>query len=60
MPIVEVKMLEGRDQAIKQRLIREITDTVERCVGVPRQAVRVLIHEIPPVHWGTAGEPKSR
>lgn len=51
MPIVEVKMVEGRSDEQIRRLIREITDAVESSLDVPRQNVRVLVHEIAPTRW---------
>ena len=60
VPIVEIKILEGRDVEAKSRLIEEVTDAVERSIDVPREAIRVLIHEIPLTNWGTAGVTRAR
>ncbi|MFC3052893.1 4-oxalocrotonate tautomerase [Kordiimonas pumila] len=60
MPIVNISILEGRDDAAKARLIAEVTDAVEHSIGASREAIRVLINEIPASHWGTAGVPKSQ
>ena len=59
MPIVDIKILEGRSAEMKRRLISEVTDSVEHSLGVRRDAIRVIIQEIPPAHWGVAGEPKE-
>lgn len=60
MPIVDIKILEGRNTATKRRLIRAVTDSVEQALDVKRDAIRVLIHEIPAAHWGIAGEPSGQ
>ena len=55
MPIIEVKMLEGRTDEQKARLSKALTDvTVEICEVRP-DAVRVLIQELPPEHWSVGG-----
>lgn len=59
MPIVRVSLIEGRDDATKRRLIAEVTATVARVTGSPVGAVRVLLEELPPLHWGVAGVPRS-
>ena len=60
MPIVTVNMVEGRSSEMKRALIREVTDAVEKALQAPRKSIRVIIQEVPPEHWGVAGEPKSR
>jgi len=60
MPIVDISLLEGRDAKKKARLIREVTDAVERALGVPRESVRVLLREVPAEHWGVGGETKAK
>ena len=35
-----------------------MTDAVESTLEVPRDSIRVLLHEVPPEHWGVGGEPK--
>jgi 4-oxalocrotonate tautomerase len=39
-------------------MIRGITKVITD-LGVPEQAVEVLVHEIPKTHWGVGGEPAS-
>ncbi|MEH6542981.1 MAG: 2-hydroxymuconate tautomerase [Porticoccaceae bacterium] len=59
MPIIEVTMLEGRSKEQKADLIAELTDAAIRAVDAPRQAVRVILREIPPEHFGVAGKSKA-
>jgi len=60
MPLVQISIMEGRDDAAKERLIKEVTDAVEHSITAPRNSIRVLINELPPSHWGVAGIPKSK
>lgn len=60
MPIVNISLLEGRDDEAKAKLIGAVTDAIVDSIGAPRTAIRVLLTEVPPAHWGTAGVPKSK
>lgn len=60
MPLVQISILEGREENAKERLIAQVTDAVEESLEAPRSAIRVLINEIPAAHWGVAGVPKSK
>ncbi len=59
MPIVEVKLVAGRDAQTKRALLHELTEAVVRTTGAPRASVRVLLHEVPAAHWAVGGEPKE-
>ena len=57
MPIIDVSLLAGRSPETKRALIRELTAAAERVLGVRREGIRVLLREVPPEHWGVAGQP---
>ncbi|QBI20810.1 4-oxalocrotonate tautomerase [Egibacter rhizosphaerae] len=59
MPIVEMKILEGRPPERVQELIAEVTRAVTGSLGVAPEQVRVLVTEVPPTHWGVAGTSKA-
>lgn len=59
MPIVDITLIEGRAPEKKRALIAEVTDTVERVLGAPRDSIRVVLREIPASHYGVAGVPKG-
>ena len=59
MPIVDITLIEGRAAEKKRALIWEVTDTVERVLGVPRESIRVVLREVPAEHYGVAGIPKG-
>lgn len=59
MPILHAHILAGRTPAQKQAFARAVTEAAVTHLAVPATAVRVLLHEIPPEQWFTAGEPKS-
>jgi len=59
MPIVQVTIIEGRDDDAKRELMKSIADAVENSLDAPRQAIRVIVQEVPAFHWSVGGEPKG-
>lgn len=55
MPIVEVKMLEGRTDDQKRKLVKEITEVVCRTIDSTPEKVRVFINEMPKKHYAIGG-----
>ncbi len=55
MPLVVVKMLEGRSVEQKRRLVREITTVVVKYTGAPEEQVDVMIEDYPRENWAKAG-----
>ena len=58
MPIVHVNVWEGFGQEKAKITIQNITNVFVD-LGIPAQAVEVIVHEIQKSHWGVAGEPAS-
>lgn len=55
MPIAQIYIMEGRDDATKEKLIEEITDAMVRSLNAPRDVVRVMLTEMPKQHFGIGG-----
>jgi 4-oxalocrotonate tautomerase len=55
MPFISVRMLEGRDQEQKKKLVKSITDVMETVCGADPQHVHVVIEEIPKDSWARGG-----
>ena len=55
MPLIIVKMLEGRSVEQKRRLVREITDVVVKLTGAPEEQVDVIIEDYPRENWAKGG-----
>jgi len=58
MLIVHVNVWKGFGKEKAKTVIKNITK-VFADLGIPAQAVEVIIHEIPKSHWGIGGEPAS-
>ena len=55
MPMIIVKMIEGRTIEQKRQLVREITDVVARVAGISEDQVDVIIEDYPKHDWAKAG-----
>ncbi|NIM91667.1 MAG: 4-oxalocrotonate tautomerase [Candidatus Aminicenantes bacterium] len=58
MPVIHVNVWEGFGQEKAKIAIQNITK-VFTGLGIPDQAVEVIVHEIQKSHWGIGGEPAS-
>jgi 4-oxalocrotonate tautomerase len=58
MPIVHVNVWEGFGKEKVKTVIQKITKVFVD-LGIPEQAVEVIVHEIPKSHWGIGGVPAS-
>ncbi|HLQ83147.1 2-hydroxymuconate tautomerase [Staphylococcus cohnii] len=59
MPIVNVKLLEGRSDEQLKNLVTEVTNAVEKTTGANKDAIQVVIEEMKASHYGVAGIRKS-
>ncbi len=56
MPIIQAWLIEGRDEATKEKFIAAVTDAAVESLGAPRDSIRIIITEMPVAHFGIAGE----
>ncbi|MDQ0207088.1 2-hydroxymuconate tautomerase [Alkalicoccobacillus murimartini] len=59
MPIVTVKMLEGRNDDQKRALIEQVTSAIVETVDAPAENVTVIIEEMKHENYGNAGKRPS-
>ena len=58
MPLAQIYMWKGISEDIVKKIIAGVTDVFVD-LGIPKQAVEVLVHEIPKAHWGIEGNPAT-
>ncbi len=56
MPIIEIKMLEGRTHEQKKQLVYELTQAACRTIDTQADKVRVHIIEMPHDHYAIGGK----
>jgi 4-oxalocrotonate tautomerase len=55
MPIVQVSVWKGITLENKRRVVEGITKVFED-LGVPKEAVEIVIYEVPKSSWATGGQ----
>lgn len=55
MPILQIHLMEGRDEAKKARLVKQVTDAVVDSLGVPPDAVRIILSDMAPQDYAIGG-----
>jgi len=59
MPIVRVDIWSGRNEEMKKKLAKALTDAMVDNVGCPEQAVTLIFNEVPKENWIIGGKPCS-
>jgi len=60
MPIVHIHMFQGRTPEKKEALIKKVTDAVVDALEVSKEAVHIVLHEVPKENIGDGGVPLSK
>jgi 4-oxalocrotonate tautomerase len=55
MPFLEINLWKDFDEKKKTALIAKVTDTVVEVVGCPKEAVHIIIREVPKENWADSG-----
>ncbi len=55
MPIVQIHLLEGRNVEQKRQLVAKMTDVICDTVNVTPDKVKIIISEMHPEHYASAG-----
>lgn len=58
MPLVQVSVWEGMSPENKKKTVEGITKVLED-LGIPRDAITVIIYEVPRTNWATGGRQHS-
>jgi 4-oxalocrotonate tautomerase len=54
LPVVQVSVWAGMTKENKEKVVEGITKVLEE-LGIPRDAVTVIIYETPKTNWATGG-----
>jgi 4-oxalocrotonate tautomerase len=55
LPLVQVSVWAGWSEENKKKVVEGITKVLEE-LGIPKEAVTVIIYETPKTNWATGGE----
>ena len=56
MPTIRVEMFEGRTPEQKKNLVKALTQACVETIGAKPESVDVILFDIKPTEWATAGE----
>ena len=59
MPIVQISLIEGRDEASLKRCVKAVARTVHETLGAPLASIRVMVHQVPAAHWAVGDETRD-
>lgn len=59
MPIVQITLVEGRDNELVEDCIKNVAKTVSESLHAPIETVRVMINELPPNRFAVGQKLKS-
>ena len=55
MPVVQVSVWAGISDEKKKKIVEGITEVIEE-IGVPREAITIIIYEVPKTDWASGGQ----
>jgi len=59
MPIVTIKMIEGRTDDQKRDLVEKVTVAISESVDAPKENISIIIEEMQKSHYAIGGVRKS-
>jgi 4-oxalocrotonate tautomerase len=51
MPIVQITLIEGRDDAVVKECMKDIARVLHQRLGAPLETIRVVVQTVPAMHW---------
>jgi 4-oxalocrotonate tautomerase len=55
LPVVQVSIWAGISEENKKKIVEGITEVIAE-IGVPKEAITVIIYEIPKEDWASGGQ----
>ena len=55
MPVIQVSVWAGISEENKKKIVEGITKVIET-LGVPREAITIIIYEVPKTDWASGGQ----
>ncbi|MGI6604650.1 MAG: 4-oxalocrotonate tautomerase [Firmicutes bacterium] len=56
MPIVQIELFEGRTVEQKREMAAKVTEAIVDSLGVPAEAVRIIMRDMAPENFAVAGK----
>lgn len=59
MPIINITIVEGREEKVVQQCIKAVANTVHKELNAPLSSIRVSVNEVPPNRFAVGNQLKS-
>ncbi len=59
MPIIQVTLVEGRDDEVVQTFIRKVAEVAHETLSAPMDSIRVMVNEVPPTRFSVGSKLRS-
>ena len=59
MPIIQISLIEGRDEATVKACLKAVARAVHETLGAPLASIRVYAMETPATHWVIGDQTKD-
>lgn len=56
MPVVNISMFEGRSDEAKQKIAKDVTESIVKNTGVDPNYIYVIFEDVATKNWAVAGE----
>jgi 4-oxalocrotonate tautomerase len=58
LPVVQVSVWSGISEENKKKIVEGITEVISE-IGVPKEAITIIIYEVPKTDWASGGQMHS-
>ena len=55
MPVVHVSLIKGRSKEVKKAIAQDVTESIHKHSGAPKEAITVVFHDIDGDSWAAGG-----
>jgi 4-oxalocrotonate tautomerase len=59
MPIVEIKLVAGWDEAAIKRCVKAVARTIHETLGAPLETIRVIAIQVPAQQWAVGDQTRD-
>lgn len=56
MPVVNISMFEGRSDEAKQKIAKDVTESIVKNTGVDPKYIYIIFEDVATKNWAIAGE----
>jgi 4-oxalocrotonate tautomerase len=59
MPIVQISLIAGRDEATVKRCLKAVARTIHETLGAPLETIRVIAYQLPATQWSVGDQTRD-